>query len=402
MHFCSGATRLSGRFTEGFCLRRLQGFALFPALDIVERVNRFPNVLHGDSSRRVFLKKWPGVITAFDHLFRSDSRSEVETKLRSFFEAVSLEHENERERALDQLAVVIGANSDKNRARLSLMARQAADAGLMFAETKIRRVVTGSAPNEVAWYPDERLTSWIYYEPMLRVPRNVHEGRDPGYGTMSQWRDEESHAIGPKLVFTTSTNPGYGLKALVVPRDWMVKSHGGESQQFHYTGLENPLRPPYLSGPNNLGDDAQEFSAALGATGGDPEDFLFYIAGIYNSQVAEDYLAGGGGNVMRIPLNPAIVSAGTAGTIIDISRRLRNLHWLSAEAQVGMDADLAETLCRREQLIELGMVEQQGSGGRFRQRRKWRVGEESAELIEDRISQLRPLLDDVVDLIYSE
>ena len=24
MHFCSGATRLSGRFNEGFCLRRLQ------------------------------------------------------------------------------------------------------------------------------------------------------------------------------------------------------------------------------------------------------------------------------------------------------------------------------------------------------------------------------------------
>lgn len=377
-----------------------RGFALFPALDVVARVERFPNVLHGDSSRRIFLKKWPGFITAFDQLFRADSRSEIETKLRSFFDAVRLEQEDERERALDRLAAVIRATSEKNRGRLSLMARQAADAGLTFAEAKIRRVVTGSVPNEVTWYPDERLTSWIYYEPKLRVPRNVHEGRDPGYGTMSQWRDEDSHAIGPKLVFTTSTNPDYGLKALVVPGDWMVKSHGGESQQFHYTGLENPLRPPNLSGPNNLGDDAQVFSAALVATGREPEDFLFYIAGIYNSQVAEDFLSGGGGNVMRIPLGLPIVSSGSAGMIIDIARELRDLHWLSAEASVAMDADLAESLCGRERLIELGMVEQGGSGGRFRQRRTWRAGVESAELIEDRISQLRPQLDDAVDLIF--
>ena len=280
------------------------------------------------------------------------------------------------------------------------MARQAADAGLAFTPSKIRRVVTGSVPNEVAWYPDERLRSWIYYEPQLRVPRNVHEGRDPGYGTMSQWRDEESHTIGPKLVFTTSTNPEYGLKALVVPADWMVKSHGGESQQFHYTGLENPLRPPNLSGPNNLGDDAQVFIAALTSSGREPEDFLFYVAGIYNSQVAEDFLAGGGGNVMHIPLELGIVTSGMAGTIIDTARQLRDLHWLSVETQEGIDADLAETLLGREKLIVLGMVEQSGSGGRFRQRRTWRFGPNSGALIEERISVLRPQLDDAVDMMF--
>jgi methylase of polypeptide subunit release factors len=379
---------------------RERGFVFFPALDVVASVERFPNVLHGDSARRVFLKKWPGLITAFDQLFRANTAEDLEAKLRGFFNAVRLEDEQERERALDRLAAVIGATSEKNRGRLSLMARQAADAGLAFTPSKIRRVVTGSVPNEVAWYPDERLRSWIYYEPQLRVPRNVHEGRDPGYGTMSQWRDEESHTIGPKLVFTTSTNPEYGLKALVVPADWMVKSHGGESQQFHYTGLENPLRPPNLSGPNNLGDDAQVFIAALTSSGREPEDFLFYVAGIYNSQVAEDFLAGGGGNVMHIPLELGIVTSGMAGTIIDTARELRDLHWLSVETQEGIDADLAETLLGREKLIVLGMVEQSGSGGRFRQRRTWRFGPNSDALIEERISVLRPQLDDAVDMMF--
>src|SRR5260370_21969155 len=123
---------------------------------------------------------------------------------------------------------------------------------------------------------------WMYYEPRVRMPRNVHEGRDPGYGTMSQWRDAESHTIDPKFVFTTGTNPDYGLKALIVPGDWMVKLHGGESQQFHYTGLNNPMAQPSLSGPHNLGHDALPFFTALTKAGFSADDSLFYLAGLSN------------------------------------------------------------------------------------------------------------------------
>ena len=112
-----------------------------------------------------------------------------------------------------------------------MMAANAAEGRLAFDPTPVRRVITGSAPNEVAWYPDERLQSWIYYEPRLRIPRNVHEGRNPGYGTMSQWRDPEIHAIGPKFVFTTGTNPDYGLKAFVVPGDMPRVAAGSEPCQ---------------------------------------------------------------------------------------------------------------------------------------------------------------------------
>jgi hypothetical protein len=246
-----------------------------------------------------------------------------------------------REAALDELARSIRATSAKNRGRLSLMAANAAEGRLAFDPTRVRRVITGSAPNEVAWYPDERLQYWIYYEPRLRIPRNVHEGRNPGYGTMSQWRDPESHAIGPKFVFTTGTNPDYGLKAFVVPGNWMVKLHGGESQQFHYTGLTNPLAQPSLSGPNNLGANALEFYTALTIAGFSDDAFLFYLVGIYNSQVAEDYLEGGGANVLRIPLSVSDVENGAAGRVIQIARQLRNLHWISAESSAGIDANLA-------------------------------------------------------------
>ena len=376
---------------------RVRNFALFPASDLVARIEAVPNVLHGTTSRRVFLKKWPGLITAFDELFRADTRDALAEKIGSFFAAIAVDQE-QREVALDDFATTFRASSAKSRSRLSQMADLATAAGITFQPSRLRRVVTGSAPNEVAWYPDGRLTSWVYYEPSLRVPRNVHEGKDPGFGTMSQWRDETSHTIDPKFVFTTGTNPQYGMKALVVPGDWLVKSHGGESQQFHYTGLENPNQPPNLVGPNNLGDDALAFFDEMRATGSASDDFLFYLAGIYNSQIADDYLAGGGTNVMRIPLDLSLVQTGRSSRVASLSRRLRNLHWLIAEAP--LDANVAESLMSAADLIALGMERREGSGGRFRQRTSWHATEITAAAVDAVVSQCRLELDEAVEDLF--
>ena len=378
---------------------RARSFTLFPASDLVSHIEAVPNVLHGNVPRRVFLKKWPGLITAFDELFRADSRGALQEKMERFFAAAALDA-SRRATTLDELAISIRTASPKSRGRLALMAEQAARAGLAFQPNRIRRVVTGSAPNEVAWYPDERLTSWVYYEPALRVPRNIHEGRDPGYGTMSQWRDPQSHEICLKLVFTTSTNPEYGLKAFVVPGDWLVKSHGAESQQFHYTGLENPLQPPSLTGPNNLGDDALVFFDTMCASGAVADDFLLYVAGIYNSQMTEDYVEGGGANVMRIPLDPDLVENGKAGRVISLARRLRNLHWLAAETKAPMEAALAETLAPAAKLEALGMERQGGSGGRFRQRTLWLATAATPGAVDEAVNRLRPELDDAVSNLF--
>jgi hypothetical protein len=379
---------------------RDRAFGLFPANDVVARVNALPVTLHGNSPRRVFIKKWPGLITAFDELFKSSARDELTQKIRAFFDAVG-QPESVREELLDRLAFPTGATSEKNRNRLSLVAQQAAKAGLTFEEGRVRRAVSGAAPRDAAWYPDERQTVWVYYEPRLRVPRNVNEGRDPGWGTMSQWRDESSHLIDPKFVFTSSTNVNYGLKAFIVPGDWLVKLHGGESQQFNYAGLNNPGSQVGLDGPNNLGSEALVLWSNLTARGHSEDALLYYLAGIYNSRVAEEYLRGGGFSTMRIPLDAERLDGDLVDELIDTSRRLRNLHWLAVESRSGaVAASLAESLVQSEMLQQLGFDEHAGTGGRFVQRRRWQPSEQSQELIQVEIRDLRETLDVQVGDLY--
>lgn len=378
---------------------RARSFALFPADDVVARVNRIPTKLYAKSdANRVFLKKWPGIITAFDELFRGDSSEELSEKIESFFAVIDLAG-RARTDALDRLATGIRATSEKNRGRLSLMVDQAAEAGLQFEQGRLRKIVTGSVPNSISWYPNESLTSWIYYEPRLAVPRNQNEGRNPGWGTMSQWRDEASHGISPKLVFTTSTNPASGLKAMVLDGDWLVKSHGGESQQFHYTGLENPIAQPTLT-PNNLGSLATIFLEALRSFDREDVDLLYYLAGIYNSKLAEEYLDGGGAETIRIPLDVEQLDWDAAYRVIDGSKKLTNLHRLKIEALAPVDAQLAENLATRDMLSELGFEESSGSGGRFRQRRTWNATPQSATLIDETIAQNWEDMNADVELLF--
>lgn len=107
---------------------RQRSFALYPAADVVTRVDACPVVLHGDNPRRIFVKKWPGLITAFDQLFKGRTRDELSDKMTRFF-ATSELSESQREGELDELAPIIRATSAKNRGRLSLMTRQASDSG---------------------------------------------------------------------------------------------------------------------------------------------------------------------------------------------------------------------------------------------------------------------------------
>lgn len=383
---------------QNFLPTRARSFALFPADDVVARVNRVSTMLFSKNPDRVFVRKWPGVITAFDELFRANTREDLAEKIRSFFSAAQLTG-IARESALDQLAAGIRATSEKNRGRLGIMANQATDAGLQFDEARLRKVVTGSVPNDVSWYPNERLTSWIYYEPRLAVPRNQNEGRDPGWGTMSQWRDAATHEISPKLIFTTSTNPASGLKAMVLDNEWMVKLHGGESQQFNYTGLHNPVSQPTLT-PNNLGPRAAMFLEALRRRGRSDDDFLFYLAGIYNSQLAEDYLSGGGSETMRIPLDLDRSDWEVVERIIDTSRMLTNLTRLATEASNPVDAELAEQLVSREMLAELGFEENAGSGGRFRQRRTWVASASTPSQLDETSLRFRDGLDGDVNALF--
>jgi hypothetical protein len=142
------------------------------------------------------------------------------------------------------------------------------------------------------------------------------------------------------------------------------------------------------------------FNAALATAGHADDDLLFYLAGIYNSQTAESYLEGGGANVLRIPLSLALIENGNAGRVIALARRLRNLHWLGAEAIDGMDGDFAESMANRNELQELGLEELRGSGGRFRQRPLWRGTDTTSARIDESIMHLRPQLDEAVSDLF--
>jgi len=122
--------------------------------------------------------------------------------------------------------------------------------------------------------------------------------------------------------------------------------------------------------------------------------------GLSSYQISEDYLEGGGGNTLRIPLTLTVVEKGIAGRVITLSRKLRNLHWVAAEASNGIDAELAESLATKPELQELALKEQAGSGGRFRQRPMWYSTETTSTQIDDAIPRLGPQLDEAVNDLF--
>ena len=117
------------------------------------------------------------------------------------------------------------------------------------------------------------------------------------------------------------------------------------------------------------------------ARGLGPEDFLLYVAGIYNSQLAEDYLNGGGGNIMHIPVDPRRLDPVLVDRIDATSRHLRNLHWIESELEANgsLRAGLAGQLSHQEELLGLDLCVAAPAGGRFRT--AWRSGQATAELL---------------------
>ena len=175
--------------------------------------------------------------------------------------------------------------------RLQHVALQVRHSSLSFDAESIKRSFSGAMPNSVHWYPPRDFIHYLYYEPSIHIPRNVNEGKEVGWGSMEQWRDPESHLITPKLIYTTGSKAKYGLKAFVVTDEWYMKLHGGTSQQFHYTGIHNPLEPASADGRrNNLTDVGLGLGSPARRRRAFPASLLYYTAAVYNSSVAESFL----------------------------------------------------------------------------------------------------------------
>lgn len=360
---------------------RLRAFSLLPAGEVVAKVLRWPTKLI-DAQRRVFVKKWPGAVTGFDKLFKSKDRDALSARMQALFLAAN---EESGEGPLGQLSIQCRMNDDEA-AKLANVATQIREKQLGFDEARIRRALTGSASDDCSWYPDYRMQTWVYYEPRILFERAVHEGRTEGWGTSNQWRDQASHGVSPKLVFTTSTNPEAGLKAFVLTDDWLVLKAAATRQQLNYTACRNPLTQAELA-PNNLGGDVLPFFSALEHNGYGEEDFLLYIAALYNSQTASDYLQEGGDNALRVPLSLSAISDGSVGEIISLARKTRDIRRLSTIPSPSPEGDEALAVFSPEDLAGLGFRRETIREGRFRAETVWRRSDETALLLETAVAE---------------
>lgn len=273
----------------------------------------------GDRFQSLFLKKWPGMITAFDRLLKDRRAVDLAARMRRFFALARAGPGADAQRAF---AAALGC-SERERERLSFLLEQARSAGLSFQRARLRPVFAGSVALGHEWYPPIRYAGWVYYEPRLKIPRNTHPGKRSGWGWMQQWRPEETHLQFPKLIFTTSSNPRYGFRAYVVEEGWFTKLDGAASQKYHYATLHDPTRPARAGGaPNNLSDAGLRALRAVRRAGLEEVDLLHALAAIYNSTYGLSYAAREA--ELMLPL-PDLARAGeeTLQALTADARRLR-------------------------------------------------------------------------------
>ena len=285
----------------------------------------------GSNFESIFLKKWPGVITAFDCLLKAQSVAELSKRMKRFFNAA----DSQRARDLDDLAAECEC-VDQQRDRLKYLCREAGRNGLRFDKKRLKPVFAGSIPDGREWHPPLEYAHWIYYEPRIQVPRNINPGKVVGWGTMNQWQEPEVHATFPKLIFTTSTNVRYGFRAYVVDSGWYTKLHGAASQQYNFVTLVNPLKSARLGGePNNLSAQGEALRVLLRSWGLRDDDLLHLIAAFYNSSYARAYILREEDSMLPLPL----ISAENRTVIIELVKAARRLRELRAREELGKSED---------------------------------------------------------------
>lgn len=313
--------------------------------DVRERIqtDAVPVFPDRHSEVRIFAQKWPGVSTKFDTLFHDRDRAALTSRMQAFFDLCTVFPEHGAAEQERRLTTFVREHGIDNPGRLAEAVALVNGQHVSFHPDAIKRSVSGTLGAGVLWYPHPSNTSWLYYEPKLRFERPEQQsGKARGWGSQSQWRDPASHRITPKLIYTTSANasgiPANGFRAFVVDDEWYVRLAGATSQQFNYTGLDDPeaQAPHDLYGArvhSNLTSHGLAMVAALEGAGGQADDLLFYIAAIYNSELAAALFASQSGEAPSIK---RITSDNVTEclAIARLGRHLRDLHRLIAhEAQ---------------------------------------------------------------------
>ena len=381
------------------------GYSLLPVSeDIVGSVLRDSAPIYSKTHDHLFKRKWPGVITAFDVLFKGSTKGKLQEKVESLFALCHTSRGSVRKLAssLDKWAERYRL-TDEQRTRLEILAIQIEQSGLAFDRSRLKLSVSGSIPNDLRWYPPPQYRHWLYYEEHLHVPRNVHPGKSKGWGSMEQWRDPLSHAVTPKLIFTSTQNPKSGYKAFVVDDEWYAKLHGGTSQQYNYTVLSDPSSPEDIhGGPNNLTTLGLHVAAVLASAGHPSEDLFHLIAGIYNSAMAAVFLEEESEHELAVRL-PTQESRSIWHELIVEARQLRDLHRLLydlPEAE-SVSAKTLASLCSRDVLSELQWSSQESGGRRTKAASQFRIPGGWKADVEERIEEGQSRIDDLVEAYFA-
>ena len=345
-------------------------YALVP-LDrpVVTMVTREGVPLFDKTRDRIFTQKWPGIITAFDGLLKDTSGPALAARMSKLFEISRAKDDRGRTKRIAQFAEESGL-ADDDQERLRLVADQIATDALAFRAENVKRSFSGSIPNGMKWYPPPQYRHFVYYEPRIKIPRNVNRGKAKGWGSMEQWRDPASHMISTKLVFTSSSNPQYGLKAFVVEQDWYIKLHGGKSQQYNYTGLTYPGGPVRtISGAeNNLYGAGERLRESLVRSGRPAESILHFVAGLYNSQLAEEFQSTESGQPFLVRIPKTAGATASALSVCEQAWALRDLHRLLYDGPEEGTIERPEltALATDNTLDQLGLTWQANGGGRYK------------------------------------
>jgi len=223
---------------------------------------------------------------------------------------------------------------------------------------------------------------------------------------MNQWREPLSHAITPKLIYTTAKYPRHGYAAFVTDDEWYVKLHGGQSQQFNYTGLDDPKRSQRMDGlPNNLTLSGEELYIALTNAGGAPDSILHYIAGIWNSELANELLTD-----VKTSMRPGIKIPTTddetriALKIAAAARRARDIVHLSqlvSGNEPMIPADVLDNFFDGNLLDEFGIKRVIERSRRFRSQEHYAIPAELKDQLPESLESVESQINSLVELLYA-
>lgn len=382
-------------------------YTLYPHTGLTDRIRREGLLIHDRGPNRIFVHKWPGLITAFDSLFKASTRGELEHRIQGLFKICRDSNltTSALPAAISGWGKVEGFQDDEL-GRLSGLGVQIRQSNLRFKLENIKRSVSGSMRADAKWYPPKENTQFVYYEPSLHIPRNANPGKRVGWGTMEQWREPASHRIAPKLIYSTASRVEHGYKGFVVRDEWYVKLHGGTRQQFHYTGIHNPLEPPRADElPNNLTDAGLRLTAQLCGDGAPVDSILYYVAAICNSSIAADLLTEIGSGVplhIRVPRQHTAIQQ--AVRVADVARRACALSELAYHLPAGDGIVPAAVLgghITPALLNELGLAREEIARRGFKSQVVIRVSADTTDRVAALVDQAEDEIDTLIMQIYS-